>query len=282
MAKARDAFRTISEVSDALDTPAHVLRFWESKFTQIKPVKRAGGRRYYRPDDMALLAGIKKLLHEQGMTIKGAQKLLRDQGVKHVMGLGAETVDEVVEATAITAQDAIADAIPGTIHSAEVPADEARGDESVVDEAQAAQDALAPGAADDPAPVAADTTSNITPLPQVTQQPEAKPATPDDIGAPTPTSTPATPKPADTIPQFMREISAQPAPTPVADAPAMVRMPPLPNITASPAIAEPQDHAPRIFHALYRANPARIRANAAQIAPLIAQLETLHTKMQHR
>ena len=85
--KAPDAFRTISEVSDALDTPAHVLRFWESKFSQIKPVKRAGGRRYYRPDDIDLLSGIKTVLHEQGMTIKGAQKLLREKGVKHVMGI---------------------------------------------------------------------------------------------------------------------------------------------------------------------------------------------------
>ncbi len=88
MNKSRDAFRTISEVSEWLDTPAHVLRFWESKFTQIKPVKRAGGRRYYRPDDMELLSGIKTLLHEQGMTIKGVQKLLREQGVRHVMELG--------------------------------------------------------------------------------------------------------------------------------------------------------------------------------------------------
>lgn len=87
MVKAPDAFRTISEVSEALNTPAHVLRFWESKFSQIKPVKRAGGRRYYRPDDISLLAGIKFLLHEQGMTIKGAQKLLRENGVKHVAGL---------------------------------------------------------------------------------------------------------------------------------------------------------------------------------------------------
>ncbi|MCF2872294.1 MerR family transcriptional regulator [Octadecabacter sp. G9-8] len=90
MSKSRDAFRTISEVSDVLDTPAHVLRFWESKFTQVKPVKRAGGRRYYRPADVDLLAGIKQLLHDDGMTIKGAQKLLREQGVKHVSALGAE------------------------------------------------------------------------------------------------------------------------------------------------------------------------------------------------
>jgi len=69
MAKSRDAFRTISEVSTALDTPAHVLRFWESKFNQIKPVKRAGGRRYYRPQDLAVLAAIKDLLHTQGLSI---------------------------------------------------------------------------------------------------------------------------------------------------------------------------------------------------------------------
>ncbi len=94
MAKSPDAFRTISEVSDWLDTPAHVLRFWESKFTQVKPVKRAGGRRYYRPEDMALLGGIKTLLHEQGMTIKGVQKLLREQGAKHVSALGPQPLDD--------------------------------------------------------------------------------------------------------------------------------------------------------------------------------------------
>lgn len=88
MAKAKDAFRTISEVAEWLDTPTHVLRFWESKFSQIKPVKGAGGRRYYRPTDMDLLGGIKKLLHEDGMTIKGTQKLLREKGIKHVAGIG--------------------------------------------------------------------------------------------------------------------------------------------------------------------------------------------------
>ncbi|WP_373356854.1 MerR family transcriptional regulator [Pseudoroseicyclus sp. CXY001] len=87
MAKSKDAFRTISEVADWLETPAHVLRFWESKFSQVRPVKRAGGRRYYRPDDMALLGGIKALLHNEGMTIKGVQKLLREQGAAHVAAL---------------------------------------------------------------------------------------------------------------------------------------------------------------------------------------------------
>ncbi len=89
MGKSPDAFRTISEVSAQLDTPAHVLRFWESKFPQIKPVKRAGGRRYYRPDDIALLGGIKVLLHEKGMTIKGVLNLLKERGVRHVATLSA-------------------------------------------------------------------------------------------------------------------------------------------------------------------------------------------------
>ncbi len=97
MAKAKDAFRTISEVAEWLDTPTHVLRFWESKFSQIKPVKGAGGRRYYRPTDMDLLGGIKKLLHEDGLTIKGTQKLLREKGVKHVAGLGASMSHETAE-----------------------------------------------------------------------------------------------------------------------------------------------------------------------------------------
>lgn len=97
MSKSRDAFRTISEVAEWLDTPAHVLRFWESKFTQVKPVKRAGGRRYYRPADMQLLGGIKKLLHDDGLTIKGAQKLLREHGVKHVAALSQALDPELEE-----------------------------------------------------------------------------------------------------------------------------------------------------------------------------------------
>ena len=84
MEKSPDAFRTISEVADWLGVPTHVLRFWESRFPQVKPVKRAGGRRYYRPADMLLLGGIKRLLHDDGMTIRGVQKMLREDGVKHV------------------------------------------------------------------------------------------------------------------------------------------------------------------------------------------------------
>lgn len=99
MAKAKDAFRTISEVAEWLDTPTHVLRFWETKFSQIRPVKGAGSRRYYRPADMELLGGIKQLLHEDGMTIKGAQKMLREQGAKHVSTLGKSLKKNEAETT---------------------------------------------------------------------------------------------------------------------------------------------------------------------------------------
>lgn len=85
--KSENALRTISEVAEALDVKPHVLRFWESKFEQIKPMKRAAGRRYYRPEDVELIAGIKELLHGQGMTIKGAQKHIKDNGIADVRAL---------------------------------------------------------------------------------------------------------------------------------------------------------------------------------------------------
>jgi DNA-binding transcriptional MerR regulator len=83
--KSESAFRTISEVSNELNVPQHVLRFWETKFSQIRPMKRGGGRRYYRPEDVTLLAAIRDLLYNDGYTIKGAQKLLRENGIKSVI-----------------------------------------------------------------------------------------------------------------------------------------------------------------------------------------------------
>lgn len=108
MDKSPEAFRTISEVSEVLETPAHVLRFWETRFPQIRPVKRAGGRRYYRPSDVALLQGIKRLLHEDGMTIRGVQKLLREHGIRHVTGLRDDSSpeQEALEAAMIGRFDA--------------------------------------------------------------------------------------------------------------------------------------------------------------------------------
>ena len=85
MEKATDAFRTISEVAEELDLPQHVLRFWETKFNQIRPMKRGGGRRYYRPDDVELLRGIQYLLYGEGYTIKGVQRILKEQGARFVM-----------------------------------------------------------------------------------------------------------------------------------------------------------------------------------------------------
>ena len=97
MSKSPDAFRTISEVADWFGIQAHVLRFWESKFTQVKPIKRAGGRRYYRPADMLLLGGIKKLLHDDGLTIKGVQKILREEGMSHVAAMSNPLDDADIE-----------------------------------------------------------------------------------------------------------------------------------------------------------------------------------------
>jgi DNA-binding transcriptional MerR regulator len=88
--KAPDAFRTISEVADDLDVPQHVLRFWESRFSQIRPMKRGGGRRYYRPDDVDLLRGIRHLLYGQGYTIRGVQRILREQGSRFVQAVWEE------------------------------------------------------------------------------------------------------------------------------------------------------------------------------------------------
>ena len=91
MDKAPDAFRTISEVADDLDIPQHVLRFWETRFTQIKPMKRSGGRRYYRPDDVDLLRGIRRLLYGEGYTIRGVQRILKEHGIASVQRLSDAT-----------------------------------------------------------------------------------------------------------------------------------------------------------------------------------------------
>ena len=104
MEKSPDAFRTISEVAVDLDVPQHVLRFWESRFREIKPMKRGGGRRYYRPDDVSLLRGIRHLLYGEGYTIRGVQRIIREQGIKFVQAAaqprpkqadGDELIEEV-------------------------------------------------------------------------------------------------------------------------------------------------------------------------------------------
>lgn len=97
MDKSPDAFRTISEAAEELDLPQHVLRFWETRFATIKPLKRGGGRRYYRPEDVLLLRGIRHLLYDQGFTIKGVQRILKDQGSRYVIAVGeGKPLDELL------------------------------------------------------------------------------------------------------------------------------------------------------------------------------------------
>jgi DNA-binding transcriptional MerR regulator len=163
MAKSPDAFRTISEVADWLGVQAHVLRFWESKFAQVKPIKRAGGRRYYRPADMLLLGGIKKLLHDDGLTIKGTQKLLREKGVAFVADQSQPLDDltmAVIEGGDVQELEPVeSDATPDI-------------DDAAHSDAEAADEIDAAPAEDDPAHVdaSADLEEN---LPTQTDEPEA-------------------------------------------------------------------------------------------------------------
>ncbi len=186
MSKAPDAFRTISEVAELLETPQHVLRFWESKFPQVRPVKRAGGRRYYRPGDVALLGGIRHLLHDEGLTIRGVRKLLGEKGARHVADLcppeisgGVPVADDtkppLTEPTAsvpepATAPDSVGDAgMPSPPVPVEAAADMgAKGAHELAPSDSAEAEGVAP------APHAADT-------PEAAPEREAEPAaTPPD------------------------------------------------------------------------------------------------------
>lgn len=140
MDKAPDAFRTISEVADDLDVPQHVLRFWETRFTQIKPMKRSGGRRYYRPDDVNLLRGIRRLLYGEGYTIRGVQRILREHGIKSVQNLteGSERPPALFDGAALVEalheEDSAPEEMDG-VEDDEVHVEEEDGDEDLVEEA---------------------------------------------------------------------------------------------------------------------------------------------------
>jgi DNA-binding transcriptional MerR regulator len=125
--KAPDAFRTISEVAEELDIPQHVLRFWETRFAQIKPMKRSGGRRYYRPDDVDLLKGIRRLLYGEGYTIRGVQRILKEHGIKSVQGLAdqtsAVTFGAVEEAIGLSLQEPDEGEIPVAAEAEDEDAD---------------------------------------------------------------------------------------------------------------------------------------------------------------
>jgi DNA-binding transcriptional MerR regulator len=113
MEKSPEAYRTIREVADSLDLPQHVLRFWETRFPQIRPLKRAGGRRYYRPDDIERLRIIKRLLYDEGYTIKGVQKLFKEQGVQALSAVALSPVAPSAEVVSVVEPHAWAEENPG-------------------------------------------------------------------------------------------------------------------------------------------------------------------------
>lgn len=268
MSKSRDAFRTISEVSDELDTPAHVLRFWESKFSQVKPVKRAGGRRYYRPNDLNLLAGIKQLLHDDGMTIKGAQKLMREKGVKHVAAIGAASL----LAPADTAADenmvngSVQDAAP-IKEDPPVKADDTVIETTTADPAQDTSDTDTFENSDSAGEVEI---TNVVTLPAATPQdtpPKTGPSLTLDIApkmAETPTATP----PAAETPT--------PEPEPQTAAKAA-----LANVPADPSDSDSKADA-RLFHLLRQTPPDALAAQAGQIAPLLGRMRALRNRITLR
>lgn len=152
MDKSPDAFRTISEVAEDLDLPQHVLRFWETRFSQIKPMKRGGGRRYYRPQDVELIKGIRHMLYDQGYTIKGVQKLLRDNGNHFLIAVGS---GDRAAVEAIAQRKQAEAAVPLTPAARPRPSAD---DEMLVGEAKAkpSRRFFGLGKADDDGPVQAD------------------------------------------------------------------------------------------------------------------------------
>jgi DNA-binding transcriptional MerR regulator len=249
--KAPDAFRTIGEVAEFLETPAHVLRFWESRFPQVKPVKRAGGRRYYRPDDVALLAGIKSLLQDQGMTIKGVQRLLAEQGVRHVASLGPLLPTGAVIDADWSALPEPADEIEGQIPDAGSPI---RHAPEPVDPAHETAPETAPETARETAPATADAAARAAPAepaPAHATAPAWTDAAP--VGAPE-TPTPPLPRdmdaprdgalaPAariDPAPQDPPARGSDPRPTaPLSGAPAMSELAPPVADSPAPVAREP-------------------------------------------
>lgn len=274
MKKAPEAFRTISEVSDLLETPAHVLRFWESKFFQIRPVKRAGGRRYYRPDDVALLGGIRHLLQDQGMTIRGVQKVLQEQGVRHVAAL-APGLAEVLESD----PDAVlaGDDLPATAVERPLAAPQPRVD----------------SAAEPKLPLLPDDDQPSEPAPALVAVAEVDPEQADLVAADLPEPPPAedlTPEPEpEPEPEPLPEValSSKPAaelpiappmtpPAPVAT-PAPPPPPPAPPPAPEPELALSGD--PRLAQSLRDLPPGAIAGQRDRLEMLARRLDGLLDRM---
>ncbi len=271
MAKSPDAFRTISEVADWLGIQAHVLRFWESKFSQVKPIKRAGGRRYYRPADMLLLGGIKQLLHEDGLTIKGAQKLLRENGVPYVADMSQPLDDltiAVIEGSTAGSDDEVSDLQEAVVPDAMPEESPAAPAAQVLDEPPAPVTPEAPAMpepevlastptepeviASTPEPDLSTQTPETAPLVASEPDPEpvpqaVEPADAPDVLAPSETAQTAPPAEQDDVsapqepepaPQEIEPAPQEPEPsarTPMADEPVAAE-----TVPSDPASAEPE------------------------------------------
>ncbi|MBD3663434.1 MerR family transcriptional regulator [Sulfitobacter sp. TSTF-M16] len=272
MAKSPEAFRTISEVAEWLGIQAHVLRFWESKFSQVKPIKRAGGRRYYRPTDMLLLGGIKRLLHDDGLTIKGVQKILREEGMSHVADLSQPlddlTISQLDDAPAPTPEPEPVAEEKGVVLSFETPAEDAPApvmdagtdlfgdapepvappqdsapapvDEMMEDAPAAATEELPEAVDPEPAPIeAAD--AEPEPMTEALVADDIAPASDDATEAVTPTADELAPSeqpvPSSALPAFLRRPLDEPA-QPTDPAPDM-------DHSASTAEPEPEPDAPQ-------------------------------------
>lgn len=278
MSKSADAFRTISEVAEWLDTPAHVLRFWESKFTQVKPVKRAGGRRHYRPSDMRLLGGIKKLLHDDGMTIKGVQKILREQGIKHVsslceLSLGDEIDTDEVMLEDVPASEPIDTVVPFTKPEATSDADDTPevSDPQSASEAQTSQvemayeDALADPPANEPELTETTTPAEETPEVEIAV---ADTATETDESAVPPLED-THPEPESTLPGFLQRSMADRVAAEDGATAGLDESEPDGAIHVVDASVEPQPSALTYIARIRHLSPD----TAQQIAPILDQLK---------
>ncbi|CRL13867.1 MerR family transcriptional regulator [Phaeobacter italicus] len=272
MSKSPDAFRTISEVAEWLGIQAHVLRFWESKFTQIKPVKRAGGRRYYRPADVDLLGSIKVLLHDQGMAIKDVQALLREHGAAHVASLADPDAPSAAQGSAAASdvepiENASADPVQGDVIEATVEATFEPVEPAAAPAPTPPAPAAPPGAWAEPASPAP-ATAAPTPAPAPAPAPQVMPpAAEAPQSAPTPVQAdPA--QPVQTQPVQTQPVQTQPVqPQPVQTQPQMQAQPQV-QPTVQPPAAPPAAASDAAEQAQPTATPTPTPAAPTYAAPV--------------
>ncbi|WP_229726048.1 MerR family transcriptional regulator [Frigidibacter albus] len=282
------AFRTISEVSEMLETPAHVLRFWESRFPQVRPVKRAGGRRYYRPADVALLAGIRKLLHDDGLAIRGVQKMLRDHGVKSVAA-PAEPVAKIPDAEELLDAAAPNEAASGTDDLGGLadlaPSPEEQGAFAKADKALQADPATVATPSPDHLAAEAEAPASIQPSGAAPKAPDAEDALepplteaePREEPAPAPDTSPDDP-PRPRVLVRRRAAGDPPGLFSLMDAPEHPRpAPPAAHPVPEPE-PPPEDEGRPLAALLRAADPARLAPHAKALAALHARLEAIRAR----